>query len=244
MKQVLNMSRNSKKIWAVVPAAGTGSRIGGEIPKQYLDLNGKKLIEHTLDRLATHPRIAGVIVAISGQDQYWRSVKLPDKATVIDVKGGMERHHSVLNALTRLSEMIQGDDWVLVHDAARPCIRREDISRLIDMVMDHPVGGILGVPAADTMKRVDEHYGIVDTVKRSGLWHAQTPQMFRLDQLMAAIGHAMDINAPITDEAGAIELQGLSPLMVEGHRDNIKITESQDLVYAAIYLEQQAKVTS
>jgi 2-C-methyl-D-erythritol 4-phosphate cytidylyltransferase len=234
------MSRNSEKIWAVVPAAGTGSRIGGEIPKQYLDLNGKKLIEHTLDRLANHPRIAGIVIAISGQDQYWNSIKLPDKAAVIDVEGGAERHHSVLNGLDKLSEMIAGNDWVLVHDAARPCIRREDITRLIDTVMDHPVGGILGVPAADTMKRVDEHNRIVDTVTRSGLWHAQTPQMFRLDQLVTAIRHAMDINAPITDEAGAIELQGLAPLMVEGHRDNIKITEPQDLMHAAIYLEQQA----
>jgi len=233
------MSAKSQKMWAVVPAAGVGSRFGGNIPKQYLDINGKKIIEHILERLASHPCIAGIVVAISGQDNYWADIVLPEDTPVVHVKGGAERHHSVLNALVKLTEFARGDDWVLVHDAARPCICHDDIDKLITAVIAHSVGGILGVPVTDTIKRVNEHRQIIATVNRSGLWHAQTPQMFRLDQLMEAIRHAIDVNAPVTDEASAVELRGLSPLMVEGHRDNIKITEPQDLVHAALYLEKQ-----
>jgi 2-C-methyl-D-erythritol 4-phosphate cytidylyltransferase len=238
------MSANSEKMWAVVPAAGVGSRLGGKIPKQYLDINGKKIIEHILERLASHPRIMGIVVAISGQDRYWGNIAIPQDTTVIHVEGGAERHHSVLNALAKLSQFIQGDDWVLVHDAARPCIRHEDIDKLIAAVITHPVGGILGVPTADTMKRVDEHLQIVTTVNRSGLWHAQTPQMFRLEQLIDAIRYAIDTGASITDEASALELRGLSPLVIEGHRDNIKITEQQDLIHAAMYMVAQAEGVS
>lgn len=231
-------------MWAVVPAAGVGSRLGGKIPKQYLDINGKKIIEHILERLASHPRIMGIVVAISGQDSYWENIAVPQDATVIHVEGGTERHHSVLNALIKLSGFIHRGDWVLVHDAARPCIRHEDIDKLIAAVIAHPVGGILGVPTADTMKRVDEHLQIVTTVNRSGLWHAQTPQMFRLEQLIDAIRDAIDSGASITDEASALELRGLSPLVVEGHRDNIKITEQQDLIHAAMYLAAQTEGVS
>ena len=235
------MSENSHKIWAVVPAAGVGSRIGGNVPKQYLDINGKKIIEHILERLATHHRIAGIVVAISRRDHYWADIDVPGDMPVIRVDGGIERQHSVLNALLRLKEFARSDDWVLVHDAARPCIRHDDIDKLITAVVAHAVGGILGVTAADTMKRVDEHRQIIATVNRSGLWHAQTPQMFRLEQLIEAIRHAIDINAPVTDEASAMELRGLSPLIVEGHRDNIKITEPNDLIQAAMFLENQAR---
>ncbi len=233
------MPLNGKKLWAVVPAAGIGTRTGGETPKQYREVNGKKVIEHILERLAMHPRIAGIVVAISSGDSHWKTVTLPDSTAVVAVEGGAERHHSVLNALHRLSQMIAADDWVLVHDAARPCIRQDDIDNLINSVIDHPVGGILGVPVSDTMKRVNETHQIVETVSRTGLWHAQTPQMFRLAALTAAIEHAMQTHAPITDEAGAMELQGLTPLMVEGHRDNIKITEPDDFMHAALYLQHQ-----
>lgn len=239
------MPENIHKIWAVVPAAGSGSRIGGKVPKQYLDIDGKKIIERILEKLATHPRIAGIVVAISHQDRYWPNIVLPEGTPVIHVEGGKERHHSVLNALVKLAEFAGGDDWVLVHDAARPCIRHDDIDKLISAVIVHPVGGILGVTAADTMKRVDEHRQIIATVDRSGLWHAQTPQMFRLQQLIMAIRHAIAINAPITDEASAMELSGLSPLIVEGHRDNIKITEPDDLIHVEMFLENQTdQVTS
>jgi len=231
-----------QKIWTVIPAAGMGTRIGGEIPKQYLNLNGKQIIEYTLEKLAAHQQIAGIIVAISTHDRYWSNITLPAKIPVINVEGGSERHHSVLNALIRLAEIIQSNDWVLVHDAARPCIRQDDIDKLINAVVDHPVGGILGVPVSDTMKRVDQHKQIIDTVNRSGVWHAQTPQMFRLGSLIDAIKHAIASNVPVTDEAGAMELQGFSPLMVEGHKDNIKITEPQDLMHAAMYLEQQTRM--
>jgi 2-C-methyl-D-erythritol 4-phosphate cytidylyltransferase len=233
------MPSNGKKLWAVVPAAGIGSRTGVDTPKQYREVNGKKIIEHILERLSMHPRIAGIVVAISSGDRHWDTITLPDNAAVIAVEGGAERHHSVLNALHRLSQMIAANDWVLVHDAARPCVRQDDIDKLINSVIDHPVGGILGVPVSDTMKRVDENNQIVETVSRAGLWHAQTPQMFRLAALTAAIEHAIQTCAPITDEAGAVELQGLTPLMVEGHRDNIKITEPDDFMRAALYLQQQ-----
>lgn len=235
------MSSSSTKLWAVVPAAGSGKRIGGETPKQYLDLNGKKIIEHTLERLASHPQVAGIVVAISDRDDLWQTVNLPDQARIIDVQGGFERHHSVLNALNRLTEFIKTDDWVLVHDAARPCVRVEDIDKMISHLIHHPTGGILGVPVADTMKRVDEYQQIVNTVDRAGLWHAQTPQMFRLGELSHAIQHTIDTGIPITDEASAMELQGVMPLLIEGHKDNIKITEQQDLLLAAMILEQQTR---
>ena len=155
--------------------------------------------------------------------------------------GGAERCHSVLNGLRLLTPRAHDDDWVLVHDAARPCVRVEDISLLIERLRDHPVGGLLGLPVADTMKRADAAGNVLETVPRDGLWRALTPQMFRLGLLRAALERALDNGLLVTDEAQAVEAAGQVPCMVEGHADNIKITRAQDLVLAQLYLQQQER---
>lgn len=223
--------------WVVIPAAGVGTRMGMSMPKQYLPLLGKTVIEHALDRLSSHPRIAGVVVVIAPGDTHWQFIS-PRIAPII-AEGGVERYHSVLNGLHKLAEIAQPHDWVLVHDAARPCIRHADIDTLIDSVADHPVGGLLGVPVSDTVKRADNVGNVVDTVNRLGLWRAMTPQMFRLQTLTHAMHHAITQHLPVTDEAAAMEICGFSPRMVTGHSDNIKITHLQDLALAALYIQQQ-----
>ncbi len=228
---------NKTTYWAVVPAAGVGRRMGSDIPKQYLSLNGRQVIEHTLQRLLDHPLIEQTLVALSPNDAWWPATAYANHAGVIAVDGGAERCHSVLNALHRLSEMAADHDWVLVHDAARPCLRVGDIDRLIEQLNDHPVGGILGMPVRDTMKRADADGQITETVCREGLWHAFTPQMFRLGALREALSQALEQGLQVTDEASAIELAGDSPKLVEGHPDNIKITRPEDLALAAFYLQ-------
>ncbi|VAX07960.1 2-C-methyl-D-erythritol 4-phosphate cytidylyltransferase [hydrothermal vent metagenome] len=222
--------------WAVVPAAGVGRRMGGAIPKQYLQLNGRPVIEYTLERLLSHPKIHQVMVALSPTDQWWPDTTYADNPDVIRVDGGMERCHSVLNALHTLGKSAAIDDWVLVHDAARPCLRREDIDRLIEQLASHPVGGILGTQVRDTMKRADESNQIQKTVCRKGLWHAFTPQMFRFGLLRDALSEALEQGQQVTDEASAMELTGQMPMLVEGHADNIKITRPEDLALAEFYL--------
>lgn len=228
---------NKATYWAVVPAAGVGRRMGSDIPKQYLPLNGRQVIEHTLQRLLDHPQIKQVLVALSPNDEWWPDTTYADHADVLVVDGGAERCYSVLNALNRLSEIAADEDWVLVHDAARPCLRGSDIDYLIEQLDDHPVGGILGMPVRDTMKRADESGQIRETVCREGLWHAFTPQMFRFGTLHQALSQALEQSLQVTDEASAIELAGYSPRLIEGHPDNIKITRSEDLALAAFYLK-------
>jgi 2-C-methyl-D-erythritol 4-phosphate cytidylyltransferase len=225
--------------WAVVPAAGVGRRMGGDIPKQYLPLNGRPVIEHTLHRLTEHPTIAKVVVALAPDDGWWGEAAFANHADVIRVDGGAERCHSVLNALQHLLGSAAASDWVLVHDAARPCLRCSDIDRLITQCSQHPVGGLLGMPVRDTMKRADKMGEVAETVCREGLWHAFTPQMFRLGPLRDALQIALAQGSLVTDEASAMELAGRPPLLVEGHPDNIKITHPQDLPLAAFYLSQQ-----
>jgi len=233
----------SERIWAVVPAAGVGSRMKLDIPKQYAKLNGKTIIEHTLSRLLAHPLIEGIIVAISPEDQYWPSLALSFDKPVIVVNGGQERCHSVLNGLNYLTGKISSEDWVLVHDAARPCLRLSDIDKLIKELKDHPVGGILACPVRDTMKRSNEKNDVIATVERTTLWHAFTPQMFRLGVLKSALLKALDSGQIVTDEASAIESNDRAPHLVEGCRDNIKITQQEDLSLAEYYLEKQVKET-
>lgn len=233
-------STGSAQIWAVVPAAGSGSRMQLDKPKQYCELDGKTILEHSLGRLLSHPQINGVVVALSGQDQYWSGLDLKEhNKPVICVEGGEERCHSVLNGITRLEQEISGDDWVMVHDAARPCVRAADLDKLISQLHDHPVGGILATRVRDTMKRGDVENNIVHTVDRENLWHAQTPQMFRVAVLKSAIQKSLEKGLLITDEASAIEGQGMTPLLVEAHEDNIKVTRQQDLSLAGYYLQAQ-----
>ncbi len=227
------------KHWAVVPAAGLGSRMGGPVPKQYLPLAGRTVLEHTLERLVSYPRIAGVFVAVSDNDSRWSDTGFAAHPRVVCVAGGRERCHSVMNALQLLTGQADGQDWVLVHDAARPCVRHDDLDRLIEALADHPTGGLLGMPVHDTIKRTDEGLAVRETVSREGLWHAFTPQMFRLRPLHDALSNALGRELTVTDDAGAMELAGHRPLMVEGRGDNIKITRPEDLRLAAFYLAQQ-----
>jgi 2-C-methyl-D-erythritol 4-phosphate cytidylyltransferase len=225
-----------QQFWAVVPAGGCGSRMGADKPKQYLTIAGKTILEHTLSRLLSHELIAGIAVAVASSDQYWGGLKFSTDKTLLEAVGGEERCHSVLNALNTLSTVAQPDDWVLVHDAARCCIRLQDIDKLIAELSNHRVGGILAVPVHDTIKRSGSNIEIVETVDRRHLWQAQTPQMFRLRILKEALQQALRDGFIVTDEASAIEHMGLKPKLVEGHSDNIKVTRPEDLPLAEFYL--------
>lgn len=232
---------SNNKFWAVIPSAGVGRRMGAPIPKQYLEINNKTVIQYTLDSLMEHPAVSGLIMVMHPDDNCWDELQLhPDKPLSI-VDGGEERCHSVLNALVYLMEKADPDDWVLVHDAARPCLRKEDIDKLIQQA-SADIGGILAIPVRDTMKRADNENRITETVDRNQLWHALTPQMFRLGQLHDVLTLALDNNKLVTDEASAMELAGHKPLLVEGHADNIKITRPEDLALAEYYLKQQGRI--
>ncbi len=223
--------------WAVIPAAGGGTRMRADRPKQYLPLAGKTVIRHVLERFNRHPRVSGIVVALASDDAYWEQQSRPRGKPLLAVTGGESRCISVLNALHGLAAQAQPDDWVLVHDAARPCLRGTDLDRLITVLSDHPIGGLLGVPVTDTLKRVDMPANTVaDTLDRNGIWRALTPQMFRLGALIAALEAAMGQGIMVTDEAGAMELAGHQPRMVEGSADNIKITTPGDLAFAELLL--------
>ena len=227
------------RYWAVIPAAGVGTRMQADVPKQYLSINHKTILEHTLERFCSHPKIEGVVVVISGNDDVWKSLGICSHPKITVVDGGVERCHSVLNGLRALSDNANNNDWVLVHDAVRPCLRTEDIDRLMNTLDGHGVGGLLGLPVRDTMKRADTTSTIQETVDREGLWHALTPQMFHLGSLVDSLENALANDLIVTDEAQAIELNGLQPVLVEGHPDNIKITCKNDLALAELFLSQQ-----
>ena len=225
------------RYWAVVPAAGVGRRMGASIPKQYLKLAGQPIIERTLQTLSSHCRIAGVMIALSEDDEWWRDGCVAD---VMRCPGGSQRCHSVLNAL---HELLDGpaaeNDWALVHDAVRPLLRERDIDRLIDEVGTDVDGGLLGLPVRDTMKRTDADDRVKETVSRERLWHALTPQLFPIESLIGALARSLDKDVLVTDEAQAMEMGGAHPRMVEGHADNIKITHPDDLPLAERLLKHQ-----
>lgn len=227
------------KYWAIIPAAGMGNRMQSDIPKQYFSIMGKKVLEHTLELFCQHAIIHKVIVAIASNDSIWDTLPLSRHEKLDRVDGGIERCHSVLNCLLSLTKVAGDNDWVLVHDAARPCVRVSDIDNLIESLKDDDTGGILALPARDTMKRADETHRVNETVERKGLWHALTPQMFRYKKLITAIQGCLEKEIIVTDEAQAIEFHGGKPFLVEGHQDNIKITHHADLALAEFYLKQQ-----
>ncbi len=228
-------------VYAVVPAAGAGKRMGSAIPKQYLEVAGRSVLEHTLRRLAGHALIQKVVVAISAGDQYFEELRARLPAKVSTALGGAERCLSVLSALHVLAAQARPDDWVMVHDAARPCVRMEDLDRMLAILGDSDVGGILAVPVRDTLKRCDADGAIIATVDRTQLWHALTPQMFRLGTLTRAIEAALAASVIVTDEAQAIERIGLTPRVVAGSADNLKITHPEDLVLAGLILAAQGQ---
>ncbi|MFT5879303.1 MAG: 2-C-methyl-D-erythritol 4-phosphate cytidylyltransferase [Moritella sp.] len=220
---------------AVVPAAGVGARMGAAIPKQYLTLQGKTVIEHTLAVLLSHPRIAQVVVALGPQDDWFEDLPIAQEASLLRAAGGKERADSVLAGL----QLCQDYHWVLVHDAARPCLTHADIDNLINTALKTDHGAILGCQVRDTMKRTDADSNIIATVERDQLWHALTPQMFPVTLLTGALTKGLAAAENITDEASAIEFLGLSPKMVVGRADNIKITRPEDMPLAELYLQLQ-----
>ncbi|TVR61379.1 MAG: 2-C-methyl-D-erythritol 4-phosphate cytidylyltransferase [Candidatus Competibacteraceae bacterium] len=232
---------NPPRYWAVVPAAGVGQRMGSAIPKQYLPLVGRPVIVHTLETLLRYPPLAGVVVAIGADDGWWPAMAIEiDSAKLLRVvTGGVERGQSVLNGLEALREWASPDDWVLVHDAARPCLSTEDLDRLLAELDADPVGGLLAVPVRDTLKQADAAGRVTTTVDRSRLWHALTPQVFRLGLLRDALRDALARGLTVTDEAAAMEAAGFAPRLVEGRADNVKITRPEDLALAEFYLTRR-----
>ncbi len=226
-------------MWALVPAAGGGVRMRAARPKQYLPLLGRAVILHTLERLCSYARIQGVLVGIAPGDRYWSQLPCRFPRLLGTFMGGETRAATVLNGLRALAQYAQPQDWVLVHDAARPCVRHSDIDKLIETVAAHDDGGLLGVPVTDTLKRADAADKVIETVARAGFWRALTPQLFRLGPLTQAIERALKAGVAITDEASAMEHSGRRPRLVAGHPDNIKITLPDDLALAEVYLQRQ-----
>ncbi len=224
--------------WALIPAAGVGKRLGAEIPKQYLTLAGRPIIEHTVRRFADHVRIAGTIVVLAPGDEWWAAVAARLGGRLMTVTGGAERCHSVLNGLAALSEVARPDDRVLVHDAVRPCLGAAAIDKLIDAVGESEDGGLLGLPVRDTMKRTGPDGIVTETLSRDGMWHALTPQLFPVVSLRAALGRCVQTSVLVTDEAQAMEHCGARPRMVEGEPGNIKITRREDLWLAELLLRE------
>ena len=216
-------------IWAVVPAAGRGTRFGGATPKQYLVAGDRVLLAHTLEALLSHPAVAGAMVVIAENDADWPGwVTLADKP-ILTCAGGATRAESVLAGLQALPEDVRADEFVLVHDAARPNLAAADLGRLLEVGRNDPVGAILAAPVRDTLKRAGDDGGIDGTEPRARLWCALTPQLFRRHQLARALQEAAAAGVEITDEAMAMERQGLRPLLVEGNEDNFKVTTPADL---------------
>ena len=232
---------NSKKVWVVIPAAGVGKRMQSELPKQYIKIHDKTILEHTINCFSQHPEIAGIVVAINFEDPYWNDLKIDTGSLPLyTVEGGAERSDSVSQALEYLSVVEQAakDSWLMVHDAARPCLSQQDIDALLAIRETDAVGGILASPVRDTMKRGDEAQLITHTESRDNLWHALTPQMFRLGQLQDAFQHCLDKNITITDESSALEAIGEKPKLVEGSSTNIKVTQPADLDLATWLLSK------
>ncbi|RZA07964.1 MAG: 2-C-methyl-D-erythritol 4-phosphate cytidylyltransferase [Moraxellaceae bacterium] len=229
------------RYWFVIPAAGIGARMSAGKPKQYLMLGDKTIIEHTLLRILSLPDLAGIVVPLGSGDTYWTSLTILQHPLVHTIHGGVHRADSVLNALHYLADKAHALDWVLVHDAARPCVTLSSIQNLCENLSTNDVGGILAVPVSDTLKQVTNRNEIHSTVDRNALWQAQTPQMFRYKLLRDCLSQALTNKETITDESSAVELCGYKPRIVEGRNDNIKITRPDDLLLAEFILQQQEK---
>nr|WP_087462535.1 2-C-methyl-D-erythritol 4-phosphate cytidylyltransferase [Oleiphilus messinensis] len=245
------------KIWAVAPAAGVGRRMNASVPKQYLYLGGETVLERTLKRLLSVVQIERIVVPVASHDNRWSGFDIFQHPNIETCIGGEERVHSVLSGLRYLRKIAGPEDWVLVHDIARPCVRRTDIEKLIQSSLCSGVGGILAARVSDTLKRArtdmdctdtddstdsadtDSTAEISATIDRTQIWRAFTPQMFPLVELQHALERALADGELVTDEASAMELLGQAPKLVPGAVDNIKITESADLQFAEMILELQ-----
>lgn len=231
--------------WLVMPAAGVGQRMGADIPKQYLPLAGRTVIEWALQPFLADAACQGVMLALSADDQQWRTLPLAADDRIRTTIGGATRADSVLAGLKALR--LQGadsNDWVLVHDAARPCLPAQDLHSLLACAEDEGVGALLAMPVADTLKRAAADGRVAETVSRAQLWRAQTPQMFRLSLLMGALQDARAQQRQVTDEASAVEALGLMPRLIAGSPDNIKVTLPADLPLAERLLQYRLQHSS
>jgi 2-C-methyl-D-erythritol 4-phosphate cytidylyltransferase len=230
----LSEKQSGNKFWVIIPAAGLGSRLGANLPKQYLKIGHKTILEHAVSPFIHHPQISKVIIALHPEDSYWQQLQFPQQA-IETVPGGSTRAASVWAGLRYLKSYAKEKDWVLVHDAARPMLTAEEISALIAKIADHPVGGIYGLPVADTLKFVEDGE-IKTTISRENIWRAQTPQMFRYQILYEAMENVLAENDNVTDEASAVERMGLNAMIIAGNPQNIKITTTADFSLAKILM--------
>ncbi len=228
-----------RAFWAVVPAAGSGSRMGADRPKQYLSLAGKSILEHSVAALLAEPRIRRIVVVTAPDDRHWARLALASHPRVCNAPGGAERWQSVRSGLQALAKVAGPGDPVLVHDAARPCLHPDDLRCLLDDPEAGCTGGLLAVPVRDTLKRDGGGGRISGTVDRTGLWQAQTPQMFPWDALLGALS-GVTPEAGVTDESAAMERVGWRPRLVAARADNLKVTHPEDLPLAAAILAQRA----
>ena len=231
----------SERFFGLIPAAGAGERMGTATPKQYLKLLGRTMLYHSVNALLANVRIDTVFVVLAPADQEFKQHpwgEFGDRVAPLYC-GGATRHDSVLNGLVAASSTVEPDDWILVHDAARPCLGQHELQRMLDTLATDEVGGILGVPVADTLKRADSAGRIQTTEAREQLWQAQTPQMFRHGLLLDALGRT----AKLTDEAGAVEALGLKPKLVQGSATNLKVTFAEDLQLAQTILTSRGTQT-
>lgn len=228
-----NFPASAPEVTAVVPAAGIGSRMLSARPKQYLSVNSQTILEHSIQSLIKHPAVKRVIVVLSEDDNHFHKLRISSDRRILSVTGGHQRADSVLAGLKAVVQT----DWVLIHDAARPCLHSSDLTRLLASACSSETGAILAAPVRDTMKRSNEaETAIVGTVERKALWHALTPQVFPLVLLRRCLQHALRDGAVITDESSALEYCGYHPRLVAGRSDNIKVTRPEDLPLAAFYL--------
>ena len=231
----------SGALWAVVPAAGVGRRTGLDRPKQYVDILGQPMLHWTLEALLAHPRVAGAVVVLSAADTLWPGWNRRAGKPALTATGGADRAASVRAGLRRLEGQVAADDWVLVHDAARPCLESDDLDNLLRQGCAHPVGALLATPVADTLKQANARGESLGSLPREHAWRALTPQLFRHAPLCAALDRAAADGVAVTDEASAFEHLGLTPLLVPGSSRNLKVTSGDDFALAAFWLRSAGR---
>ena len=224
------------RYWGIVPAAGIGTRMKVKCPKQYLKVGGRYILDHALSVLFCSPQVQKIVVSISPDDAYWHSTQASQESKVMTCIGGQQRVHSVWNALTHIKPYAEPDDWVLFHDAVRPCLSYKELNRLFVLDAD-PVGGILALPIVDAIKKSDSEQYIQDSLERRDLWRALTPQMFRYHLILDAIENVINTDHEVEDEASAMQIAGHPVRLVEGDTANIKLTYPADLSFVEAYLD-------
>lgn len=230
---------NNADVVAIVPAAGIGERLAAGYPKQYIKVAGRSILEHSLRAVTAHQRVAAVVVVLAADDPYFPALKLNLPCPLTTVVGGQERAQSVIAGLQQAAALSL--PWALVHDAARPCLRKEDLERLLHEGC-RPRGALLAVPVRDTIKQAGASAEVMNTVDRSRLWHAQTPQLFATQTLLQVMQQALAAGVALTDEASAMEWAGYHPKLVCGHADNLKVTLPEDIALAEYYLAQGGRI--